>query len=71
LLAFAPSNMSTMSNFENHTLTILCSGGKHNLLRILDTLQQRNLSFGRVYSELPTLNDVVFWENYREKELRD
>ena len=56
-------------NFENHTLTILCSGGKHNLLRILDTLQQRNLSFGRVYSELPTLNDVFL--EITGKELRD
>ncbi|MCI5920044.1 MAG: ABC transporter ATP-binding protein [Roseburia sp.] len=56
-------------NFEHHTLTILCSGGKHNLLRILDTLQQRNLSFGRVYSELPTLNDVFL--EITGKELRD
>ena len=56
-------------NFKNHTLTILCSGGKHNLLRILDTLQQRDLSFGRVYSELPTLNDVFL--EITGKELRD
>ena len=44
--------------YENHKLTILCSNGKHNLIHILDYLQTKNLSFGRVYSELPTLNDV-------------
>lgn len=55
--------------YENHKLTILCSNGKHNLIHILDYLQTKNLSFGRVYSELPTLNDV-FLEMTR-KELRD
>ena len=35
-----------------------CSGGKHNLIRILGVLQTHAVSFGRVYSELPTLNDV-------------
>ena len=37
---------------------IRCSGGKHNLIRVLDLLQNNNVNFGRVYSELPTLNDV-------------
>ena len=35
--------------YENHKLTILCSNGKHNLIHILDYLQTKNLSFGRVY----------------------
>ena len=52
-----------------HQLQVLCSGGKHNLIRVLDYLQSRDLSFGRVYSELPTLNDV-FLES-TGKELRD
>lgn len=55
--------------FENHCLKILCDGGKHNLLRVLDYLQSRELSFGRVYSELPTLNDVFL--EITGKELRD
>ena len=38
--------------------TVRCSGGRHNLIRILDVLRQNDLSFGRVYTELPTLNDV-------------
>lgn len=55
--------------YHNHTLEIKCSGGKHNLIRILDYLQQRDMSFGRVYSELPTLNDVFL--EITGKQLRD
>ena len=50
-------------------LQILCNGGKHNLLHVLDYLQQEELSFGRVYSELPTLNDVFL--EITGKQLRD
>ncbi|MCI8956881.1 MAG: ABC transporter ATP-binding protein [Eubacterium sp.] len=46
------------TSYDNKNLEVLYSGGKHNLLRILDYLKSQNLSFGRVYSELPTLNDV-------------
>ena len=38
------------ASFQNHCLQILCNGGKHNLLHVLDYLQQEELSFGRVYS---------------------
>lgn len=55
--------------FDNHQLTILCDGGKHNLIRILDYLQQKEYSFGHVHSELPTLNDVFL--EITGKELRD
>ena len=55
--------------WANHQLQVLCSGGKHNLIRVLDYLQSRDLSFGRVYSELPTLNDVFL--EITGKELRD
>ena len=56
-------------SFENHQLHVLCSGGKHNLIRVLDYLQSKEMSFGRVYSELPTLNDVFL--EITGKELRD
>lgn len=55
--------------YENHKLEVLCSGGKHNLPRVLEYLQGEELSFGRVYSELPTLNDVFL--EITGKELRD
>lgn len=45
-------------NYDGSVLTVSCSGGKHNLIRILGVLQEHDIAFGRVYSELPTLNDV-------------
>ena len=56
-------------SFENHQLTILCDGGQHNLIRVLDYLQSKEYSFGHVHSELPTLNDVFL--EITGKELRD
>lgn len=55
--------------YENHCLKVLCSGGKHNLIHVLDYLQKEGAGFGRVYSELPTLNDVFL--EITGKELRD
>lgn len=55
--------------YENHMLTVLCSGGSHNLIHVLDYLQQHGITFGKVYSELPTLNDVFL--EITGKELRD
>lgn len=56
-------------SYNNNRLTVRCSGGKHNLVRILDLLNQNNVPFGRVFSELPTLNDVFL--EITGKELRD
>lgn len=50
-------------------LRIRFSGGKHNLLHVLDYLKNKDIPFGRVYSELPTLNDVFL--EITGKELRD
>jgi ABC-2 type transport system ATP-binding protein len=57
------------SRFENGKLSVYCSGGKHNLTRVLDVLQKNELGFGRVYTELPTLNDVFL--EITGKALRD
>ena len=57
------------TDYDDDKLTVSCSGGKHNLLRVLDLLQKEELSFGRVYSELPTLNDVFL--EITGKALRD
>lgn len=56
-------------NYDENKLMVYCSGGKHNLVRILDVLTQNNVPFGRVFSELPTLNDVFL--EITGKELRD
>lgn len=44
--------------YDENVLTVLYSGGMHNLTRLLDYLHGCEMPIGRVYSELPTLNDV-------------
>ena len=56
-------------SYNDGRLYIYCSGGKHNLIRILGVLQEKDIHFGRVYSELPTLNDVFL--EITGKQLRD
>ncbi len=57
------------ANYVEKRLSVSYNGGKHNLVRILEYLQQNEIGFGRVYSELPTLNDVFL--EITGKELRD
>ncbi len=56
-------------SYKDGTLTVRCTGARHNLLRILEYLQSRKIPFGRVFSELPTLNDVFL--EITGKQLRD
>ena len=41
---------------QDQTMILRCSGAKHNLIRVLNYLQEQDIPFGRVFSELPTLN---------------
>ena len=45
-------------HYENQILVLRCTGAQHNLIRLLNYLQSQDISFGRVFSELPSLNDV-------------
>ncbi len=54
---------------SNEKITLRCSKGKHNLLHVLDFLKSNDIVFGRIYTELPTLNDVFL--EITGKELRD
>lgn len=45
-------------HYENQILVLRCTGAQHNLIRLLNYLQSQDITFGRVFSELPTLNDV-------------
>ena len=56
-------------SYKDQTLVVRCTGARHNLLRILEYLQGRKILFGRVFSELPTLNDVFL--EITGTELRD
>lgn len=55
--------------FSDGLLTVKCSGGAHNLIDVLAIFKENDISFGRVYSELPTLNDVFL--EITGKEMRD
>ena len=57
------------TEYKNGQLSVNCDGGKHNLIHILDYLNKNEIGFGRVYSEMPTLNDVFL--EMTGKELRD
>jgi len=50
-------------------LTIKCDGGSHNLVHIMNYFMEKNISFGRISTQLPTLNDVFL--EITGKELRD
>ena len=55
--------------YAEKELKVCFSGGNHNVIHVLDLLQIENVPFGRVYTELPTLNDVFL--ELTGKELRD
>ena len=55
--------------YQNGKLTVKCSGGKHNITHVIDYFAANNLDYDRIYSELPTLNDVFL--EITGKELRD
>ena len=55
--------------YEDQKLVVRCTKAKHNLINILRLLQEREIPFGRVLSELPTLNDVFL--EITGKQLRD
>ncbi len=54
---------------ENGQLRVRFSGGRQNLIHVLELLHADEIQFGRVFTELPTLNDVFL--EITGKELRD
>jgi ABC-2 type transport system ATP-binding protein len=63
--------LSTVDNAEyrENILVIRSKKGKNNMVRILEFLNDHDIEFGKIYSELPTLNDVFL--EITGKELRD
>lgn len=55
--------------YNDNMLVIRCSSAKHNLIKIMNYMQENDISFGRVFSERPTLNDVFL--EITGKQLRD
>lgn len=56
-------------SYEDQVLKVRFGAARHNLMRLLNLLQEHDIRFGRVFSELPTLNDVFL--EITGKELRD
>ena len=56
-------------HYENQILILRCTSAQHNLIRLLNYLRSQDITFGRVFSELPTLNDVFL--EITGKQLRD
>ena len=46
------------ANYEDKMLTIKYKSGQHNLSNLLKYMDQQQITYGRIITELPTLNDV-------------
>lgn len=62
------SNINSVE-YNEKNLVIKYHKGKNNLNTLLDFFRDNEITFGRIYSELPTLNDVFL--EITGKELRD
>lgn len=62
------SNVTSIEYNEN-ILTLCTKGGKSNLANIIEYINNNQISYGKIYSELPTLNDVFL--EITGKKLRD
>ncbi|WP_310602773.1 ABC transporter ATP-binding protein [Anaerosporobacter sp.] len=62
-----PNVASVAYNGQN--IVIKSNKGKNNLIHILNYFEENKISMGKIYSELPTLNDVFL--EITGKELRD
>lgn len=55
--------------YQGSQLVLKYRKGKNNLLTLLDYFREKEITFGKIYSELPTLNDVFL--EITGKALRD
>jgi len=59
----------TSVEYDNNLLVIKSEHGRNNLTNVLEYLKSQNIVYGKIYCELPTLNDVFL--EITGKELRD
>jgi ABC-2 type transport system ATP-binding protein len=55
--------------YKENRLVIKSDKGRNNLETVLDFIKHEKIQFGKIFSELPTLNDVFL--EITGKELRD
>lgn len=56
-------------DYNGQTVVVKSKKGKNNLVHVLNYFENRKIPMGKIYSELPTLNDVFL--EITGKELRD
>ena len=56
-------------NYDGKVLVIIYNKGRHNLSNLVGFLESKHISYSKIYSEQPTLNDVFL--DLTGKELRD
>ena len=56
-------------NFNMNTLVVTYKKGKNNLGELIDYLKDNKVTYSKIFSERPTLNDVFL--ELTGKELRD
>ena len=56
-------------NYKDNILYITYKKGKNNLKDLMDYMQENKIKYNKIFSELPTLNDVFL--ELTGKELRD
>ena len=57
------------ANYDGKALHLVYNGGEHNLSNLIDFIKEKNIRYNKIFSELPTLNDVFL--ELTGKELRD
>ena len=57
------------AEYKDEKLTVRSERGKSNLTRVAAFITEQGIGYGRIYSELPTLNDVFL--EITGKALRD
>lgn len=57
------------TEYNNQSLIIRAKKGRNNLMTLLDYLQEQKIPFGRIITEMPTLDDVYL--EITGKELKD
>lgn len=57
------------ANYDGKVLHLVYNGGEHNLSNLIDFIKEKNIRYNKIFSELPTLNDVFL--ELTGKELRD
>ena len=64
-----PNILSVQYNGNSRLLIIKSKEGENNLETVLDFIKREGIQYGKIYSELPTLNDVFL--EITGKDLRD